>query len=155
MSYYIAVYNVLKPSFINAPYQKEQMASSTGIPSSPGNASKGISLRSLWPVTRSNLARLFRVNLGRGPPSSVGKSRSSGPDSAIRFEISLPRQPECASPRRWNKNVLVAVVCPPVAVYRTGHDLNAKVWLTVALTLGGWIPGVVCMCGRRRRLEVM
>ncbi|GJC84418.1 hypothetical protein ColLi_07256 [Colletotrichum liriopes] len=103
------------------------MASSTGIPSSPSNASKSISLRSLWPATRSNLARLFRVNLGRSPPSSVGKSRASGPDSAIRFEISLPRQPECASPRRCNNNVLVAVVCPPVAVYRTGHDLNAKV----------------------------
>ncbi|KZL66184.1 homoisocitrate dehydrogenase, partial [Colletotrichum incanum] len=103
--------------------------------------------RNLWSDTQSNLVRLFRVNLRRSPPSSVRKSQASGSDSAIGFEISLPQQPECSSPRRCNKNTLVAILCPPVAVYRTDHDVNAKVWLTVALTLGGWIPGVVCKCG--------
>ncbi|GKT41440.1 uncharacterized protein ColSpa_01621 [Colletotrichum spaethianum] len=124
------------------------MAPSTRTPSPPSNTSKSISFRSLWSDTQSNLTRLLRVNLRRSPPSS-GKFTASGSNSAIRFEISLPRGPERRAPRRRHKEILLAVVCPPMAVYHMENNLNARVWLTVALTLGGWIPGVVCKCGRR------
>ncbi|KAK1585256.1 uncharacterized protein LY79DRAFT_559178 [Colletotrichum navitas] len=119
--------------------------SSTETPSSPSNASKSLSLRTLWSDTQSSLTRLLRANLRSGPPSS-GKSTASGSDSPVRFEISLPRQPGRPIPRRCPKGIFVAIVCPPVAVYRVDRELNARVWLTVALTLSGWLPGVACKC---------
>ncbi|KAK1987534.1 hypothetical protein LZ30DRAFT_702348 [Colletotrichum cereale] len=128
--------------------------SSTEIPSSPSNASRSISLRTLWSDTQSSLTRLLRANLRSGPPSS-GKSTVSGSDSAVRFEISLPRRPERPVLRRCHKETLVAIACPPLAIYRADRDLNARVWLTVALTLLGWIPGVACKCGRGRRPQEM
>ncbi|WDK21788.1 hypothetical protein CGRA01v4_13078 [Colletotrichum graminicola] len=117
--------------------------SSTEIPSSPSYASKTLSLRTLWSDTQSSLTRLLRGGL----PSS-GKSTASGSDSLVRFEISLPRRPGRPTPRRCPRGILVAVVCPPVAVYRVDRDLNARVWLTVALTLSGWLPGVAWWGGR-------
>ncbi|KAJ0162729.1 hypothetical protein CTA2_4082 [Colletotrichum tanaceti] len=119
------------------------MASSTGIPSSPSRASKSASLRSLWSDTQSNLTRLLRASPSRSPPSS-GRSPVSRPSSAIRFEISLPQRPGVPAPRCCSKGTFVAIACPPLAVYRMYHDWNdGRVWLAVALTLGGWIPGVV------------
>ncbi|KAK2061440.1 hypothetical protein LY76DRAFT_590455 [Colletotrichum caudatum] len=122
--------------------------SSIEIPSSPSNASKNLSLRTLLSDTQSSLTRLLRANLRSGPPCS-GKSTASGSDSPVRFEISLPRRPGRLIPRRRPRNILVAILCPPLAVYRVDRDLNARVWLTVALTLSGWLPGVACKCGTR------
>ncbi|KAK1996490.1 hypothetical protein LX36DRAFT_658534 [Colletotrichum falcatum] len=116
------------------------------IPSTPSNASKSLSLRTLWSGTHSSLTRLLRAKI-RGRPLSQGKSSASGSESPVRFEISLPRHPERPIPPYFPKDILVAIVCPPVAVYRVDRGLNARVWLTVALTLLGWLPGVACKCG--------
>ncbi|KAK2017185.1 hypothetical protein LZ32DRAFT_600792 [Colletotrichum eremochloae] len=137
-----------------SPTTVSKWPSSIENPSTSSNTSKSLSIRTLWSGTQSSLTRLLRANLRSGPPSS-GKPTTSGSDNAVRFEISLPQRPGRPIPRRCPKNVLIAIVCPPMAVYRVDRDLNARVWLTVALTLSGWLPGVACKCGRGRRLREM
>ena len=47
--------------------------------------------------------------------------------------------------------MLLAVLLPPLAVYRRGRRLSPSFWLAVALTLAFYLPGVAfAVWGERR-----
>ncbi|OHE91241.1 hypothetical protein CORC01_13441 [Colletotrichum orchidophilum] len=131
--------------------------SSTGNLSPASTRSRSTSLRSLWSGTQSTLKRILSTGLSQSQrtPSSLSRtaSKSEG-GSVVRYIITLPPGPappnsprclRCLRCRRLDRDTIVAIACPPVAVYRgaADHHVNARVGLAVVLTVIGWVPGVI------------
>ncbi|KAK1624006.1 hypothetical protein BDP81DRAFT_502257 [Colletotrichum phormii] len=134
--------------------------SSTSIPSPASTRSKSTSLRTLWSGTQSTLKRIFS-SPRRTTASLFSRtaSRSEG-GSIVRYIITLPPTPSpptsttprcfslclCLRCRRLDRDTVVAIACPPVAVYRgaAGGKVDGRVGVAVVLTFVGWVPGVIC-----------
>ncbi|KAF4784692.1 hypothetical protein HER10_EVM0011234 [Colletotrichum scovillei] len=142
--------------------------SSTGTPSPASTKSKSTSLRTLWSGTQSTLKRILSSHLSLGlsnrtPSSLLSRTASrSERGSAVRYIITLPPTPSpptsttpgclslnlCLRCRccRFNGECIIAIACPPVAVYRgaAGRKVDKRVGVAVVLTIVGWVPGVIC-----------
>ncbi|KAK1546714.1 hypothetical protein CPAR01_00681 [Colletotrichum paranaense] len=141
--------------------------SSIGTPSQASTNSKSTSLRTLWSGTQSTLKRILSSHLSLGlgnrtPPSLLPRTASrSERGSVVRYLITLPPKPSrptsktagCLSLRLClrcrccclNGESIIAIACPPVAVYRgsAGRKVEKRVAVAVVLTIVGWVPGVI------------
>ncbi|KAK1466289.1 hypothetical protein CCUS01_01138 [Colletotrichum cuscutae] len=141
--------------------------SSIGTPSPASTKSKSTSLRTLWSGTQSTLKRILSSHLSLGlsnrtPPSLLTRTASrSERGSVVRYIITLPPKPSrptsktagCLSLRLClrcrccclNGESILAIACPPVAVYRgaAGRKVEKRVAVAVVLTIVGWVPGVI------------
>jgi uncharacterized membrane protein YqaE (UPF0057 family) len=39
--------------------------------------------------------------------------------------------------------VIIAIIVPPLAVYLQQGEINTKFWISLILTLLGWLPGII------------
>ena len=84
------------------------------------------------------IARIaLRLGRLRRRPSRIKKPASPIPE----YSISTPMQ----SPRRLNtRSAATCVLCPPLAVYHLHQAEGSYLWVAIALTILGWLPGIYC-----------
>ncbi|KAI3550772.1 hypothetical protein CABS03_10905 [Colletotrichum abscissum] len=133
--------------------------SSIGTPSPASTNSKSTSLRTLWSGTQSTLKRILSSHLSPGlsnrtPPSLLSRTASrSERGSVVRYIITLPPKPSRPTSKTClrcrccclNGESIIAIACPPVAVYRgaAGRKVEKRVAVAVVLTIVGWVPRVI------------